>query len=78
MGTSPIIKKVAPFMTFPEAMARIIAGDKVTRSEWGNKDEYGYRKDAMLMIHTKGQDHKWMISDGDLLNNDWIVVKETN
>ncbi len=65
-------------MTFPEAMAKIIAGYKVTRLEWGSNDEYGIRKDAILQIHTKGKFHQWVISDGDLLSNDWIVVKEEN
>lgn len=74
--TSPVIKKVTPSMTFPEAMAKIIAGYKVARLEWGSNDEYGYRKDGLLMIHTKGQDHKWIVADGDYLNNDWVVVKE--
>ena len=75
-NTSPVIKKVAPFMTFPNAMAKIIAGYKVTRQEWANNDEYGYRKDGLLMIHMKDKDHKWIVSDGDYLNNDWKVVEE--
>ena len=76
MGTSPVIKKVAPSMTFPDAMAKIIAGYKVTRQEWGNNNEYGYLKDALLMIHLKGEDHKWMVSFSDMTNNDWKVVEE--
>ena len=75
-NTSPVIKKVTPFMTFPEAMAKIIAGYKVTRLEWNDENEYGIRKDALLQIHTKGKFHQWIISDGDMLQNDWQVVGE--
>ena len=81
-NTSPIIKKMTPFMTFPEAMAKVIAGYKVTRLEWNDENEYGIRKDTLLQIHTKGKFHQWVISESDMFNNDWLVVidkkNETN
>lgn len=83
---SPIIKKsIIPTMTFPDAMAKVIEGKKVSRLEWNDQLEYGYLKDGLLLIRTQDvdkqgkamyNDHKWMVSDGDMLNNDWIVVTE--
>ena len=65
-------------MTFPEAMAEVIKGAKVTRLEWQNNGVYGVLKDGLLQIRMDGQLKRWIVSDGDLLNNDWCVVTEAN
>ena len=65
-------------MTFPDAMAEVIKGAKVTRQEWANNEVYGVLKDGLLQIRMDGQLKRWILSDGDLLNNDWCVVTEAN
>jgi len=77
--SSPVIKKDTPLlMTFPDAMAEVIKGAKVTRQEWANNEVYGVLKDGLLQIRMDGQLKRWILSDGDLLNNDWCVVTEAN
>lgn len=77
--TSPVpVKKDSKAMTFPEAMQAIIGGSRVTRQEWGSNAEYGFIKDEKLSIHTKGKDHSWIVSSGDMMNSDWIVLPTVN
>ena len=71
-----IVKKA--YLTFPDAMREVINGKRVTREEWNDINEYGELNKESLIIHTKGQDHTWMISSGDMLNNDWLVVSDHN
>ena len=76
---SPVIKKNIPvYMSFPDAIAEVIAGKKITRLEWQNNEVYGVLKDGLLMIRMDGQLKRWICSDGDLLNNDWYVINKTN
>ena len=59
---------------FPEAMRQVIAGKKVARVSWGNKDHV-FMKDGWLTIFTKNELHTFIINDGDLEGQDWIVVE---
>ena len=64
-------------MNFPEAISAIIEGKKITKLEWNDKEIYGVLNDNILMLHKKdGIMYNWMLSDGDLLGEDWIVVGE--
>lgn len=65
------------FMKFPEAMEKVIEGEKVRREAWP-EDEFGYLKDGWLSIHRKGKNFRWIVSDGDMLSDDWEVVSEKN
>lgn len=77
--TSPVIKlETVKTMTFPEAMQEVINNHKVTRTEWNDVNEYGFRANERLMIHTKGKDHQWLVSSGDMDAIDWVLIKETN
>ena len=73
---SPVIlkKQINGMMAFSEAMYQVIVGKKITRLEWNDKNEYGMLKEGWLQIYTKGQFHIWKISDGDMLNSDWVVI----
>jgi len=74
---SPIpqtVKQNKVEMPFHDAVRCMIEGAKVTRVGWENTEEYGYIKDGFVMIHTKGKDHRWIISDGDYLAGDWILI----
>jgi len=72
---SPLIEIVrSDALTFPEAIQEIMDGNKVTRVEWDSKEEYGFMSKEVLQIHTKGRDHKWIVSEGDIRAKDWIVI----
>lgn len=62
-------------LSFDEAIKEVIAGKKVTKKEWGDKRIYGHKFQGFLMIHkADGKDYTWIINDGDLLGNDWLLV----
>ena len=62
-------------MSFPDAMTKIIAGEKVRRMSWETQTDHCLLKDGWLTIHTKGAFHNWLINDGDIEGQDWIVIK---
>lgn len=62
-------------MPFPEAIKLLMGGKKITRIEWDSDDEYGLLRDSFLMIHRKKNFHTWIVSEGDMLAIDWIVLK---
>lgn len=59
-------------MDFPEALRKVIVGDKIRREEWP-AGEIGFMNDGFLMIEKNGL-HRWIISDGDLLATDWVIA----
>jgi len=72
---SPVIKNsISKALSFPEAMQAVMDGEKVTRIEWDNKEEYGFMLNERLTVHTKGKDHTWMVSEGDMVARDWIIL----
>lgn len=77
MSPVPQSKEVKP-LTFPQAMAAVIDGHRVTRAEWGDDDSYGQLSEGFLMICMAGKCYRWQVSDGDMLNNDWIIVSGKN
>lgn len=73
---SPVPEKTVPNqMSFPDAMREVINGKRVTRVEWGNNNSYGLLKDGELRIHLIDTFHRWIVSDGDMYANDWIVIE---
>ena len=73
---SPAPKKdVSKQMTFPEAIGKIIEGAKIHRLEWQEQEYYGVLADGRLKLHKlDGKLHDWIITDGDLVGKDWIVL----
>lgn len=62
-------------MTFDEAIAEVIIGKKIHKLEWQDKEYYGFLEDERLKLHKPGgSTHDWIISSGDLMGNDWIVL----
>jgi hypothetical protein len=59
---------------FYEALKHMVEGKKITRIEWNSQEEYGFMKDGIVMIHTKGKDHRWIISEADAIAEDWIII----
>jgi len=60
---------------FSEAITAIAEGNKVTRKDWKDESYYGILKDGRLKIHKPdGELYDWIISDGDMLATDWILI----
>lgn len=79
--TSPVIHKgTAKTMSFYEALKEVVVNKRrITRLEWSSNDEYGFLfSDGVLGIHTKGEDHRWILNEGDILAVDWCLLPEQN
>lgn len=62
-------------MDFPEAMEQVIMGNKIHKLEWLDEQIYGCLKDGFLTLHlADGTDRKWLVSDGDLMGEDYIII----
>jgi hypothetical protein len=64
-------------LTFIEAFEELLHGKVISKREWEDKDTYCYRKNGYATIHTKGKDHQWLISDGDMNGIDWFLTGDT-
>lgn len=62
-------------MSFYEALKCLIDGSKITRIEWENPEIYGFLKAGIVHLHKEDGDHQWIISEGDILGNDWILLE---
>lgn len=73
---SPKKKEVGAsnLLSFPDAIHALIGGASIRRAEWEDPTEYGILKDSFLMIHRNGKFHTWIVSEGDLLATDWIIL----
>lgn len=73
METSPLPQetKTRVTMGFPEAMQAILDGKQVTRLDWGKG--YGYLNGGILSLNKKGKNFQWIVSEGDLSANDWVI-----
>ena len=77
--TSPVVidaEIVREVMDFPEAIRGITIGLRMTKEEWKNEEIYGILKDGKLMIHKEDGLHQWIVSEGDMVGEDWYEVKE--
>jgi len=63
----------ANLMNFTDAIGEMMNQKKLTRAEWKNKDTYCLMRDNCLTIHTDTF-HSWVISAGDIMGEDWMVV----
>lgn len=65
-------------MTFFEALEKVLDGKRITKLEWKDKRHYGILKEEMLQLHKAGEKedllHPWIISNGDLSGDDWIIL----
>lgn len=72
----PTRKNNVKMLTFGQAMEEVAKGRRVTRIEWNSNQEYGFLTAGRLHIFTQGKPNQWLISDGDLLATDWVVLPE--
>lgn len=78
-NASPVpLKREAKKLTFSEAIQAIIDGHKVTRVDWKTYQSYGVLKDGFLIIHRDGKDFKWIVSEADMVSDDWIIISDAN
>ncbi|MBU0781886.1 MAG: hypothetical protein KKC72_17800 [Alphaproteobacteria bacterium] len=75
IAQSPSPSKLKKITTFPQAIAAVIDGKRITKEEWDNPDNYGMLKDHRLMLHLDGKWHLWIVSDGDLTGLDWVIME---
>lgn len=63
-------------LEFPQAIDAVIDGKKITRQVWADQNIFGHIKDGVLKIRmSDGQDHEWILTDGDMFAVDWKVVE---
>lgn len=76
---SPIPQKTGDVsMTFGDAIQAILSGNKVARLEWKNQD-YGFlAQDGYLSINRNGNNHQWLVNDGDMQATDWVIFEGAN
>lgn len=68
--------KISPIpMKFPEAMREVIKGNRITKLEWNDTNAYASLLHGYLKLRKgDGTLHNWIVSDGDMLGEDWVVV----
>jgi len=72
---SPLPKEAKKLMDFPEAITKVMLGEKVTREEWG-EEYHGFLNGEYLSLHKPdGNNYQWIISSGDLEAKDYIIIK---
>mgnify|MGYP001562266562 CR=1 FL=1 len=77
-GFSPIVL-VPTEMDFPAAMRAVRDGKRITKKEWEDPRAYGLLHEGRLRVHLAAEHasifHDWIVSDGDLSGEDWIVLE---
>lgn len=78
-------------LSFPDALRAVIAGQRVTKLEWGNPNIFLHHADGFLRIVRgdkdialsqisaelpPGYNDALIISTGDLLGEDWVIVHD--
>ena len=71
---SPVVSKPKIEFGFPEAIQAVIGGKSVRRIEWADADEFCLLRDSFLMIHKDNKYHTWIVSEGDLMAIDWVII----
>ena len=69
---SPNPQEAQVLMNFPDALAELIKGSKITRVAWKNED-YCVLADGWLSIKRDDKFFVWKVNDGDLLAVDWVI-----
>ena len=71
--TSPLPKKTET-LDFPSAMREVMNGRRIRRQEWEDEATHCTLHKGMLLIHQNGENRGWVISDGDMEGQDWVVI----
>ena len=68
-------RKAETLMDFPSAISAVVNGARISKLEWNDPECFGMLRDGFLMLRRDGQWHQWIVNDGDLLGQDWVVVE---
>jgi hypothetical protein len=78
---SPVKKRAeedGELLSFYEALRAVSQGHTITKLEWGDREINCLMMDGRLTIKSgtlhDGQYHSWIISDGDLAGDDWVIL----
>lgn len=69
-----LTKRPESQMDFPDAMRAVIEGRQITKLEWDDPDSICELRGQFLMIRRDNTWYKWLINDGDMFGQDWVVV----
>lgn len=61
-------------MNFYDAIREISKGNSVARKSWTEVAYCYMSEDEVLLVNRDGVDHQWLVSLGDILGEDWIIV----
>lgn len=71
----PFVTEKSSGLSLYLALRHVEQGERITKLEWNDPSIYGVLHAGRLRIHLKdGLLHDWIISDGDLVGTDWVVV----
>lgn len=75
-NTSPVPEEVpARLMDFYEALQQAALGKRIHKVAWNDANIFGMMQEGRLRIKlADGQFHDWIITDGDFVGKDWIVL----
>ena len=69
----------AKTFTFPEAIAAVIDGKRITKLEWNDNSIYGFLgTDGYLKINLPEKLSDWTLRDADMKGLDWIILEASN
>jgi hypothetical protein len=74
---SPNVIRAAE-MDFMDALRMVVNGEKITRVGWDNPNIYLLLHEGFLCIARNGLVSRLMVSSGDLMGVDWVVVQNHN
>jgi len=73
-GMSPTPSKIKE-MDFPDALREVIAGKKITKLEWCNKEVYVVLENEYLTLYKDdGKPYRFILRDGDIKGEDFVVI----
>ena len=81
--TSPLIPRRVETqnqqtMSFAAAMNEVLRGEKVRRISWPDQDVHIFLRSDVYHIHNEKGDHRFLLSPGDVLGDDWVVARTVN
>lgn len=61
--------------SFSGCIPYLCAGERIHKLSWKDREYYGVLRGGLLHIHKPtGSIHLWILNDGDLLGDDYIIL----
>lgn len=73
MNTSPKPTNNSGPLDFASALIAVRDGAKITKAEWNDQQIYIFLS-GYLKIHRDGEDKNLIVSDGDMIGEDWYIL----